>query len=453
VRKFTPRLCPTAEPVRTLRFSFLSGRAPEPLEVDAIEVWGVATLEELDTVWVSDPQKRLVYVPGQGEGVPLSFEDTVQYQVVDCKGLSTVVASSLRLDVQVTPALNQVSAAGAYGMVALFSLLLLVGFVAVGLTFKHSKAPVVRASSLPFVLAMLAGICTEFVYGIAYAVNAAHPHEAFCYYGEFLKGAAFCALFGSLLVKSWRLRKIFGAKKLRAAKITNAQLGMALGALMAVDFTITAAQVAAGNASLDRVTYGSEQVKECVYDNAGVWTALHIAYRASVMITVVVLAYKNRNLPGSFNESKGVAFVSYNATFFFLLESVMSPLVEGNPQAQAAVTSFSIVVIGAVALAVLVLQKFFIIIFRPEQNVTSTGGGTVATAIKSPSRTPQASTAARKHAQSRPSTTLSVKTSGVSTSGRHQRLNSPPASPRVETEMPSVNSTAAAAGTTTISEE
>jgi hypothetical protein len=440
-REFMPPLCPTAEPVRQVRLSYATGRAPEPIEVDAVEVWGVGALAGLRDVWVSDMDgQRLVYRPGQGAGVPLAYEDAVQYEVLSCRGLERLSSEIVRFDVVLTPELNQVAAAGAWLMIMLFGLLLLATVLSAGATVRFGKEPVVKGASVPFILAMTAGIALEFLYGVLYAANALSASASYCFYAEFIKGAAFCALFGSLLVKSWRLRKIFGQKVLRRVPITNAQLGLGLGALVMVDFAITAAQLAAGSPSLDRVTYGAEQVEECVYEHAGVWDGLHIAWRAAVIGTVVLLAYKNRNLPSLFNESRGVAFVAYNASFFFLLEAVMTPLVEGNPQAQAAVTAFSVIVIGLVALLVLVLQKFYIIFFKPEQNTSKNTTAVTATGTKmssingrregSTSKSPSPSTPRGRSTRSAMSTNkLHVNVAPKSSGTGHTRLASPPASP------------------------
>jgi hypothetical protein len=54
------------------------------------------------------------------------------------------------------------------------------------------------------------------------------------------------------------------------------------------DVCITAAQMAAGQPSMERVTYGSELVHERSYEAAApLWSALHVAYRAAVMLAVL----------------------------------------------------------------------------------------------------------------------------------------------------------------------
>ena len=67
-----------------------------------------------------------------------------------------------------------------------------------------------------------------------------------------------------------------------------------------------------GACRLDRVAYGLEQVDDqCMFEHAGAWTGPHLAYRrAAVMVTVMKLAFKSRNVSGSSNESKPAAFVA-----------------------------------------------------------------------------------------------------------------------------------------------
>jgi hypothetical protein len=101
------------------------------------------------------------------------------------------------------------------------------------------------------------------------------------------------------------------------------------------------------------------------------------------MAVVVGMCYKNRNVPSLFNETKSIAFVSYNAAFFFILESVLRPLINGNPSAQTAITNFSVLTIGWVSLALLFFTKFYVIFFDTEKNTF----GSVASGTTNGTRT------------------------------------------------------------------
>jgi hypothetical protein len=243
------------------------------------------------------------------------------------------------------------------------------GVVTLGFTWKWEAQPVVKASSLPFMTMIAGGIIMLFVYGSITNANVGEsPSEGVCFASEFVKGTAFVLLFGSLLVKSYRLHKIFNSTKLRVVKVSNSDLFRAVSVLLAIDWLISALSISVGEPALERVTYGTQQVFECTYKHGSVWTGLHQASRALLMAVVVGMCYKNRNVPSLFNETKSIAFVSYNAAFFFILESVLRPLINGNPSAQTAITNFSVLTIGWVSLALLFFTKFYVIFFDAEAN-------------------------------------------------------------------------------------
>jgi hypothetical protein len=182
----------------------------------------------------------VIYRPGQGEGVPLSFEDSVSYDMLDCHdhGQRPVVQSNILLDMSVSPSLRAVSSGGAHSMVALFAAQLAPALVSFALTVRFRRELVVRASAVPFALAIVADIALEFGNGIASPStrSLAWPSARCC--------SATCA-------------------------------------------SPRAAQMAAGQPSLERVTYGSELVHERSDEVAAPWSALHVAYRAAVMLAVL----------------------------------------------------------------------------------------------------------------------------------------------------------------------
>jgi metabotropic glutamate receptor 4/metabotropic glutamate receptor 6/7/8 len=265
----------------------------------------------------------------------------------------------------VTPDVNSVSDGSAYVRIVIFSIGIAVAIACIALAVKYKTQTVIRAASLPFVIVILLGVVVQFVYGIIYGAHIITPTVALCQVDEYIRGFAFCAIFGSLLVKTLRLRKIFFNKKLRKKKMKHEPL-MMLCALLFVDFAISSMRLGLGNESLELVSYNNEVVYECRYDNEDVWEAVFMVWRLVIILATITLTYLTRNLPSLFNESKSIAFVTYNASFFFLLERALIPLLEGNPQALAAITVMASLINGMVVLGAMAFAKFYIVWFSPE---------------------------------------------------------------------------------------
>lgn len=237
-------------------------------------------------------------------------------------------------------------------------------FMAV-LTFVFRQAKGIIASSPLFLYLMLLG--SLFIYA-GILTWPLHTNSAMCMLHWWLLGLGFTMMYGALLVKVWRISRIFNGKDLSLIRITNKELIIFMSVALAIEVVFLIIWSAAGPSLAVRRAQDVNRPRldymTCTTPTVGVvMLSLMAAYAAIFIIAGVWLSIKTWKIKYSiYNESRSVAFSMYNLFFFLALaiiaQFVLNSDVGEHRDAQFVVRSAFILLGALLPIAVLFLPKF-----------------------------------------------------------------------------------------------
>jgi len=246
-------------------------------------------------------------------------------------------------------------------------MVLLVGFIAltfalIAVLVKFRRHTVIRTASFKFVCIM----CVGLICGLASIFPLfGEPTRASCAARNWLIGLAYILFFGSFLLKTWRIHRIFNNARLITFTMPDRKLLMALTAMVVIEVALLVLFTIVGDLrpqQLPNPTNFNEYTTECVVDNEGTWVALLYAYKAVILGYGLYLALAVRNVRSEFNESKYLAFSVYNLAVVCI---VVIPIINGvasiTGYASSIFKAFAIFVGGVPALAILIVPKLMVI--------------------------------------------------------------------------------------------
>jgi hypothetical protein len=224
----------------------------------------------------------------------------------------------------------------------------------------HKENRLLKASGRELCLVMLAGI------GLCFTVPAlyiAKPGNSVCYARNLVTGLALAMCYAPLFMKINRIYRIFTNAKTtiaRPALVTpRMQLLITFG-LVTIQLLFTALWFTV-KPVLSREIYDSDREElelECTVDEIGF--AVNLSYVMVLMILCTVYAFKTRNFPKNFNESKYIGVTMYitcavwTVFFPFYLNTTHS-------DDHVYLISGAYLIIGLVTLIGLFGQKVFIV--------------------------------------------------------------------------------------------
>lgn len=237
-------------------------------------------------------------------------------------------------------------------------------FMAV-LTFVFRNAKGIIASSPLFLYIMLLG--SLFIYA-GILTWPLHTNSFMCMFHWWLLGLGFTMMYGALLVKVWRISRIFNGKDLSLIRITNTELIIFMSIALAIEVVILIIWSAAGPSLAVRRSQDVNRPRldfmTCTTPTVGVvMLSIMAAYAAIFIIAGVWLSIKTWKIKYSiYNESRSVAFSMYNL-FFFLALAIIAQFVLNSDtgehrDAQFVVRSAFILLGALLPIAVLFLPKF-----------------------------------------------------------------------------------------------
>lgn len=206
---------------------------------------------------------------------------------------------------------------------------------------RYAKEAAIRYSSPIFLLVCNAGAV---IYGATLLYTAYNGvSDDTCNGRLWASGFAFALLFGSLFAKTHRLSRLFNNTKLRRLKLTNAYVFYILGIILLAEITVlliityvfpsvlTHVRVPSatsfdGYLSFDRCAAGG-QYKYAVDGNT-----LLAAYHFIILLWGGYLAFRVRNVPDGFNESRYMGWAIYNCVVCELVGFILIPSLDTDPQ-------------------------------------------------------------------------------------------------------------------------
>jgi len=188
-----------------------------------------------------------------------------------------------------------------------------------------------------------------------------------------------------LIVKTYRIYKIFNLKKLKIQTLTQLHLLKWLGILLTIEliirvineavspFTLTAAATPA-DADWTYYTY-------CYSKYRNYFLVLSFGYKGILLLFGIFLAFQVKDVEKNFNESKLLGVTIYNCSFLGVVAlPVLFALSSNDPIAYTAILVVSINYVAIFTLIVLTGSKLYVIYYRLEETV---GGAAQTRGMKS----------------------------------------------------------------------
>jgi len=200
-------------------------------------------------------------------------------------------------------------------------------------TIYHRKTFILKVSSVLFCLLMEFGCMLGYVTVFLYI---AQPSREICVCRIWFVNFAFVFMLGPLLVKTWRIHRIFNNPRMRKIKLTNRKIVLYFLVIFLAFFTFVLAF------SLSANIHSSIQVDafdvtilylKCSSRDAN-WAVANISLVMFVTLGGVFLCVETRNVKAEFNESSQIAMAIY---IFFLTGVLILPLLfflQVEPQVQ-----------------------------------------------------------------------------------------------------------------------
>jgi len=262
------------------------------------------------------------------------------------------------------------------------------------LTFFYRKRKAIIASSPLFLGIMLIG--SVLIYGGIFTWTLTSTDQL-CMAHWWLLGLGFAIMFGALLVKVWRISRIFNDKDLSVIRISNLELLSVVGIVVLIEVILLVVWNAAGPSKALRYSLDPLRPKydylNCTTTSAGtVILIIAAVYKGLIIIAGVWLSVRTWKIKYSiYNESRSIAFSMYNL-FFFLVLAIIVQLVINAPtqrKAQFVVRSVMVLLGAFLPIAVIFLPKFLSAVHLNSENVgthsskSKKSGGTNSTALNS----------------------------------------------------------------------
>jgi hypothetical protein len=361
---FEPELCPAFFRTRTVRLRLEASKMGGPVEIDAVAVVGVASVASLPLAYVTDPRGRALYVPANARESFGAYVESVSYGLRDCRGSAPMAAGTLTLQVELAPPVVRIPLAMGAALAALATLGLVLALATLAATYRLRDSAVLRATSVPFCLATALAVGAYFLRALLFNLEELSPGAVSepCATDAVLQGIGFTWLFGSLLLKSYRLDRIFNATKVTVVKISNRALLRAVFSMWLVNAAIIAMQAAVAPLRRELVVVnGTTRIYSCVGEDSNWFSAAHWASQGALALAVVFYCVRTHRVPTAFNESKAIAFVSYNAALTALVTIGLGAALRGNLAAAVAVRNIGDLCVGFVTLGALFAPKFALI--------------------------------------------------------------------------------------------
>ncbi|KAJ3106746.1 hypothetical protein HDU97_005672 [Phlyctochytrium planicorne] len=247
-----------------------------------------------------------------------------------------------------------------------------------GAMVLYLKQRIFKAASPVFLGLILAGA------NISFVVYSQYPLSSYsCIVFGWLKYLGFAVVFGSLIVKTYRIFVIFTTKTRSKSKLSDGILMayflglLAFWVLILLIWTIIPAQ----RPFLDSETRyrldeeGSVSTIEITpFCN---FTSYNYVCLASMVLTLVYgvfLTYSVRNTPGAFNESKWMAYAIYNWVVIGIVLNAIANFAVSNPDTIFVMEALTVVITQTGVCAFMIIPKL-LIIFRGEGDDVGTFDG------------------------------------------------------------------------------
>ena len=230
--------------------------------------------------------------------------------------------------------------------------------------FRFNDTPLVKASGRELTYVLLFGILS--LYCVPFTLIA-YPTPILCGIARFCTGFCLCICYGSLLVKTNRIARIFSGRQELLFLTPNWQLILTAMLIMPQILISSIGLVKdTPDAAIEYIPlkYGIARCNSDTIDLIGA-----IAYNLILVASCTFYAFRTRKVPANFNEARYIGFVMYTTCVIWL---AFLPVFFGTSSEYKTIFIMLDMIINATTLLVgLFGIKMYIILLRPDKNSRS----------------------------------------------------------------------------------
>lgn len=251
--------------------------------------------------------------------------------------------------------------------------------------FRYWGSPIVRLASPHQLVVILIGL---FFITMGLVFYVGRPNRALCVLRIWPYYIGMSLVFSPVITKTWRVWMVFrGANQLKKMVITNRRLGIYTSILVIPTVLLSIFRTILDNTSDTRAffpplswgvassetgvteEYGQQRVDVICAIPSPIWSYIQLGYLGVQMLTALFLAWKTRNVPTGFNETKYVFISVYATSIIGTIGLITSNiLLITNPNLSSAILVYSLLAFCATTWGLLFIPKLYIALVRPERN-------------------------------------------------------------------------------------
>lgn len=244
------------------------------------------------------------------------------------------------------------------------------------LSWRYQSTPVFRSSTPLFLQMMLFG--TALVLSSVFCISqnitpdtiSQSVGKLICGFQLWLLGVGFVLCMSCMILKTWRIYKIFDNKSLSVMQIPNKELVSRVGLFVATEVLINLVWTASDPLQPTLIADDTQRAWSCRSTNFWPFFAVSVGYKAMLLFAATWLAIQTRNVPSTFNESKQIGVAIYNVTFLSCMTLPLSFITTAS--ASHALRMIGILMSSVVSMLIFFAPKLYIAIMCPDKNVANT---------------------------------------------------------------------------------
>jgi basic membrane lipoprotein Med (substrate-binding protein (PBP1-ABC) superfamily) len=245
-------------------------------------------------------------------------------------------------------------------LIVVVSVLLLLGLLVFIDVQVKQRNLVFRASSPVFLSILILGCSMAFI-SVFFWMGV--PTQTWCNMRIWLGGLGFSITYSALIMKNYRIWRLFSKSSLKVFKITNIELILKgvlpmtlIESAILIAWTVADPYQPVINTSSTFLT-ATQEYLTC--QSQGVWpVALFLCTKGVLLICGVLVSYKIKNVKKKlYNESKSIGWAIYNTVFIGVVAIAILLIIPYNVGIEAGIVGFAIMLIGGSVLFFLFFPK------------------------------------------------------------------------------------------------
>ena len=167
----------------------------------------------------------------------------------------------------------------------------------------------------------------------------------------------FTLLFAPLVLKTWRINRIFNVAQLHVTKISDRMLFRLLGLFLLPPVALLTAWSIQSTPTSLLTNNGSTRFYAC-HSDSGIYKFILLATEFTVLLYTVILCFQIRKSPDQFNEGRLLGAIVYNSTVVGAIAvGVLLAFTTLSPDIEYIVVSFGISLVVNATLLILMVPK------------------------------------------------------------------------------------------------